>query len=196
MTIKNNDKGVEMSQSVKELEILKEPMAIGEVFAASGMFPDVKTQAQAVVKILAGRELGLSPFQAMRSLYLVNGKLAMMADVMASMLKKNDKYDYIVEKLDDAECTIVFYQINGDKKEIGKSTFTFKDAAKAGLVNKEVWKSYPRNMLFSRALSNGIRWFCPDVSCGYTVEEAEDITIKKDIKTITLNPGGVIDVND
>ena len=54
--------------------------------------------------------------------------------------------------------------------------FNFKDAAKAGLVNKDVWKNYTRNMLFARAISNACRFFCPEVISGYyTTEELEDL---------------------
>lgn len=154
-------------------ESLKEPMAIGEVFAKSGMFPDVKSQAQAVVKILAGKELGLSPFESMASIYVVNGKLALTSKAMAGLVKRSKKYDYVIKKLDDKECTLAFMK---EETEIGLSTFTFADGAKAGLVNKDNWKNYPRNMVFARALSNGCRWYCPEVVSGYySTEEIEDL---------------------
>lgn len=162
-----------MSDEIQTYDELKQPMAIGEVFAKSGMFPDVKSQAQAVVKILAGKELGLSPFEAMGNLYLVNGKLSLTSKAMAGLIKKSKKYDYIIKKLDDTECILSFVK---DDTEIGISTFTFKDAAKAGLVNKDVWKNYPRNMLLARAISNGCRWFCPEIISGYySTEELEDL---------------------
>lgn len=166
-----------MENNQLELSILKEPMAIGEVFAKSGMFPDVKTQSQAVVKILAGKELGISAFQSVSGVYMVNGKLALQANVMASLIKRSKTYDYTVNKLDETECSITIFSINDGKKEkLGDSVFTVKDAAKAGLINKDNWKNYPRNCLFARALSNGARWYCPDIICGwYTTEELEDI---------------------
>lgn len=180
----------------EQYEVLKEPLALGSVFAESGMFPDSKTQAQAAVKILAGRELGLTPFQSMKSIYVVNGRLALMSDVMANLVKKSQKYDYTVEKLDDKECVLAFFQLNGEKKELGKSSFTFMDASKAGLVNKDVWKSYPRNMLFSRALSNGVRWYCPDAVCGYyTVEEIEDIHVEPKADVVEITAGGEVKTN-
>jgi hypothetical protein len=179
-------------QELAIFESLKEPMAIGEVFAKSGMFPDIKTQAQAVVKILAGKEMGLTPFEAMNNLYIVNGKIAVMSNAMASIVKKGGKYDYKVDKLDDQECTLTFSRMNGEVKELGQSTFTFKDAAKAGLANKDVWKNYPRNMLFSRALANGVRWFCPDAACGYVVEELQDVAQVKEVKTIELKADGEV----
>lgn len=177
-----------------EIDILKEPMAMGDVFAQSGMFPDVKTKAQGAVKIMAGRELGLSPFESMKNIYLVNGKLALQANAMASLIKKNKKYDYHVDKIDDVECSITFYERTGDKKEaLGTSTFTFKDAAKAGLANKENWKNFPKNMLFARALSNGVRFYCPDAVCGWhTVEEYDDIEVTPVTTTIELKADGEV----
>src|SRR3972149_6955512 len=92
----------------QELDILKEPMALGNIFAESGMFPDTKTMAQAVVKILAGRELGLSPMESMTNIFFVNNKRALTSGLMASLLKKQGKYDYKVDKLDNEECSLSF----------------------------------------------------------------------------------------
>ena len=172
-----------MTEEGKELEILKEPLAIGEIFSKSSMFPDVKSQAQAVVKILAGRELGLSPFESMASVYVVNGRLALTAKAMAGLIKRSKKYDYIIKKLDDTECTI---DIMASGELVGSTTFTFKDAAKASLVNKDNWKNYPKNMLFARAISNACRFYCPEVISGYyTTEELEDLgdSVSSPVKT-------------
>lgn len=193
MPEKEKEKPQEMSKELQAADFLREPMQIGEVFAKSGMFPDVKTQAQAVVKILAGKEMGLTPFESMNSIYIVNNKLAVMSNAMASIVKKGGKYDYKVMKLDDQECSLSFFRLNGEVKELGVSTFTFKDAARAGLANKDVWKNYPRNMLFSRALANGVRWFCPDAACGNVVEELTDIEPVHTTKVIELTHEGVTD---
>ena len=184
------------NKSLQPLEILREPMALGEVFAASGIFKDVKTAAQAVVKILAGRELGLSPIEAMNSLYIVNDKIAVLTNTIASRIKKSGKYDYMINKLDEQECIITFVELNDtESKELGKSIFTIKDAAKAGIVNKDSWKNYPRNMLFARALSNGARWYCPDsLSSFHSVEELEDVNDNKE-KTVTIDAEGEVKEN-
>ena len=160
-------------QDVTIFEALREPMAVGEVFAKSGMFPDVKSQAQAVVKILAGKELGLSPFESMASVYVVNGKLALTSKAMSGLIKRSKEYDYVIKKLDDTECTV---DIVSAGELVGSTTFTYKDAAKAGLVNKDNWKNYPKNMLFARAISNAARFYCPEVISGYyTTEELDDL---------------------
>ena len=55
---------------------------------------------------------------------------------------------------------------------IGISTFTMKDAANAGLSGDN-WRKFSRNMLFARCISNGAKWYCPDLSGGplYTPDE-------------------------
>lgn len=185
-------------QEVMEIDSLKEPMSIAKVFSESGMFPDVKSQAQACVKILAGRELGLSPFESMKNLYLVSGKLAIQSNALASLVKSSAKYDYMLMSLTAEECKIVFLENVGDKqKELGVSEYTIKDAAKAGIINKENWKSYPKNMLFARALSNGVRFYCPDACCGWhTAEELEDVDENKITETIIMREGEVVNAQE
>jgi len=183
-----------LSKDLQASDVLREPMQMAEVFSESGMFPDIKTQAEAVVKILAGKEMGLTPFESMNALYIVNGKLALVSNVMARIVKKSNKYDYKIDKLDNEECTISFFTINGEKELLGKSTFTRKDAAAAGIINKDVWKNYPRNMLFARALSNGVRWFCPDSACGYSVEELNDLgPVQPEKKQISMDASGKVE---
>lgn len=186
-----------MTEQTTQLEVLKEPMALGEVFAASGMFPDIKTQSQAVVKIMAGRELGLSAFQSVSGIYMVKGKLALQAGVMSSLVKRSKKYDYTVDELTEKICKLTFYDISQtEHRKLGLSKFTFADAARALLVDKDNWKSYPKNMLFARALSNGARWYCPDVICGwYTAEEMQDTgleVVSPQKAIIELTAGGEV----
>ena len=183
-----------MENNNKELQLftndtLKEVQPLCDVFVQSGIFEDVKSAAQAIVKVLAGREIGLSPLESMMNLYIVKNRVAASAKVISSLIKKSKKYDYQIAKLDNEECTILFFDVHDERLEIGKSTFTLKDAARAGIVNGTNWKNYPRNMLFARAISNGARWYCPDVYCGYIQEELEGITEapKEDVVTITDN---------
>lgn len=180
------EKDLVVKEQSDMISFLSEQKALGSVFVESGMFKDIKSVAEAQVKILAGRELGLTPLESMTNVYIVNGKVACQAKVIAGLIMKSSKYKYYVEVLTDEECTINIVELNegGEEVALGKSVFTMKDAAKAGLVNKNSWKSYPRNMLYARALSNGAKWFCPDVYSGYVKEELEDEPVK--IETVTM----------
>ena len=155
-------------------------ISIGETFYKSGMFADIKSAQQAVVKIMAGAEMGISPFQAMSGIHIIQGKPTIGAGLMASRVKASGKYNYKVIEMTDKVCTIDF--IEGGQI-IGTSSFTIEDAKKAGTKNLD---KFPRNMLFARAMSNGVRWFCPDIYEGpvYVPEEMESIT--EDIQAVEV----------
>ena len=155
-----------------------EIMSIGKAFAESGMFPDVKTAAQAIVNIQAGQEIGIPPFAAMSGIHIIQGKPTIGAGVMASCVKGSNKYDYRVVESTEQVCSIDFYQ---GKEKIGNSTFTIADAKKAGTKNLD---KFPKNMLFARAMSNGVKWYTPDVFAGpvYTPEEFDVQPVTEDVK--------------
>ena len=145
---------------------------IGKMMAVSGYFQDAREAAQAAVKVQAGMEMGFGPFASMTGIYIIQGRPSIGANLMASAVKSNPKYDYRVREHNNSVCKIEFFEnVNGKRESIGVSEFTIDDARKAKVKNLE---SYARNMLFARAMSNGIRWYCPDVFAGnptYTPEE-------------------------
>lgn len=174
--------------------MIQEGMNLGKVFAESGVFPDIKSAAQGAVKILAGKEIGLSALQSLNSFYFVGGRLALMAQAMAALIKKSGKYDYQIVQIAPDVCTIKFFKIEESKRsEIGETTFDKKMAAAAGIINKDNWKNFPANMNFARALSNGARWYCPDVIFGfYTVEEMQDLEPDKKPTTVSIEANGEV----
>jgi len=164
-------------------EIIKnsqDAISIGETFYKSGMFADIKSAQQAVVKIMAGAEMGISPFQAMSGIHIIQGKPTIGAGLMASRVKASGKYNYKVLEMTDKVCSIEFTE---GGQPIGTSTFTIEDAKKAGTKNID---RFPRNMIFARAMSNGVRWFCPDIYEGpvYVPEEMAEVT--EDVQAVEL----------
>ena len=155
---------------------LQETMALGKTLAASGYFDDAKEAAQAVVKILAGRELGLGPIAAMTGIHIIQKKVTLGANLMAATIKRDPRYDYQVIEMTAKRCEIVFYEKGRD---IGCSVFSLEDAKNAGLSGAN-WTKYPRNMLFARAMSNGSRWYCPDAFGGAPVYTPEELGAQVD----------------
>ena len=144
-----------------------------KAMAASGFFTDTKQVSQAIVKILAARELGLGPFAGMNGINIIQGKPAFSANIMAACVKKSGRYNYRVTEMTDKNCTIEFMEYFGGKwNTVGVSSFTIEDAKKAGTKNLD---KFPRNMLFARAMSNGVRWYCPDVMSGSAVYTPEEL---------------------
>ncbi len=146
-----------------------EAIALGETFFRSGMFTDIKSAQQAVVKILAGAEIGIPPFMSMSGIHIIQGKPTIGAGLIASAVKGSGKYDYKVIEQTEKNCSIDFYQ---GKEKIGNSSFSIADAQKAGTKNID---KFPRNMLFARAISNGVKWYAPDIFAGpvYVPEEMD-----------------------
>ena len=170
---------------------LTEVMSIGKAFAESGMFADTKSAAQAIVKIQAGQEIGIPPFAAMTGIHIIQGKPTIGAGLIASRVKGSGKYDYKVIQQDEKICSIDFYQ---GVNKIGNSAFTIEEAKKAGTKNLD---KFPKNMLFARAISNGVKWFCPDVfsgpvyvpqEMGATVNEDEEVIEVETIQLPLLTP--------
>lgn len=163
---------------------INEIMSIGKAFAESGMFADTKSAAQAIVKIQAGQEIGIPPFQSMTGIHIISGKPTIGAGIIASRIKGSGKYDYKVQEQSDKVCSIDFYQ---GKDLIGNSTFTIEDARRAQTKNMD---KFPKNMLFARAISNGVKWFCPDIFSGpvYTPEEMGEV-VTQDIPHEVVNNG-------
>jgi hypothetical protein len=154
---------------------------VAKAMAASGFFPDAQSISKAVVKIMAGAEIGFGPFASMQGVNIIKGKPSYNANMMASSVKASEKYDYRIVSLTDDKCDLLFFE-NG--QEAGHSVFTIQDARKAGVSNLD---KFPRNMLFARAMSNGVRWYCPDVTNGNAVYTPEELGAEVD------EDGNVID---
>ena len=120
-----------------------DPMTIAKVFRASGMFPDIQSEAAAATKI-------------------IKGKAVLAANLMAAAIKRAGKYDYRAMVTDD-EARVEFRQRTHDGKweTIGITSFTMEDAKRAGLGGDN-WRKYPKAMLFARAISSGYKAHCPD----------------------------------
>jgi hypothetical protein len=152
------------------------PKGLAKVFYESKIFKDVGSEAQAIVKILAGREMGLSPIQAMNGVYIVENKVGYETKIFLSKLKKSGKYDYEVtftEKEGKTEsASVAFFRVEGKEiRGIGTSKFTIYDAARIGLINKSAYKNYPKLMMFYRAASDGMKMYCPDILEGSALAE-------------------------
>lgn len=139
-----------------------DPMTVAQVFKASGMFPDIQSEAAACAKIIIGRGLGLSDYDAMTGLHIIKGKAVLAANLMAASVKRAGKYDYRAT-CSDTECSIVFFgrTMDGKWEEIGTTEFTLEDARRAQLGGDN-WRKWPKAMLFARCISSGYKQHCPD----------------------------------
>ncbi len=156
-----------------------EMKATAQYFADSGFFSDARDVAKAFVKIKAGAEMGVSAMAAMTGIAIIQNKPVVGANLVASrVVSSGYKYrvNFVTDLASDGAtigCSIKYFDRNGDA--LGESVFTKEDAKAAGLLGKDNWRKYPRNMYFARAMSNGQKWYCPDALSGVTVYTPDEL---------------------
>lgn len=143
---------------------------VADTMGRSGLFKDVKSQEQAIAKVMFGRDLGLGATQALTGIHIIEGKPELSANLQAAMLRsyrspEGARYDYRAEVSADS-ATVVVLRVEagaGEPVEVGRTTFAMADAQRAGLA-KGNYNKYPGNMLFARAMTNAVAWFAPEVT--------------------------------
>jgi hypothetical protein len=168
---------------------LPELKQVGEIMFASGMFRDLKSVQQAMVKLLAGAELGYGPFRSLEAFHVIEGKPSETAAEISARIKASSKYRYNHywinakrERLDPVKdasadtfgCVVVVKElVGGEWEEQEPVVFTLDDAKVAGLASKDNWRKYSRDMLFARAISAAGRQHCADLFGGpaYTPDD-------------------------
>ena len=161
--------------TIDDLGRVAKMLAISNYFDAKGN--SEQSIAQIATKILAGQEMGYGPFASVQGIHVISGRPTLSANLMAAAVKAHPKYDYRVRKMSDIEVVVEFFESG---ESLGTSSFTIEEAKKAQTKNLD---KFPRNMLFARAMSNGVRWYCPDVFNGNTVYTPEEFDVTVDAST-------------
>ena len=171
---------IEKTMSVPEV------MDVAKAFSASGYFKDARDAAQAAVKIMAGQELGIPPVAAMTGIVIVKEKVTLSANMMAALVKSSGRYNYRVVQHTDSICEIAFFE---GGQQVGTSSFSMDEAKRANLSGAN-WTQYPKAMLFARAMTQGVRWYCPDVLSGiaaYTPEELGESATVEELPSVEVD---------
>lgn len=141
---------------------------------ARGFIPaHLKTEGEIAAVILAGLELGLQPMTALRSVYLVNGKVGVDASMqLALMLRAGITHEWVA---DGSDCKVAHLRLErGGRKH--EQRYTIDDAKRAGLAGSGTWQKHTPAMLRARCVSSAARAFAPDVLSGvYVPDELDEI---------------------
>jgi hypothetical protein len=124
---------------------------IAKMAAASGMCT-VRKWEEAAYLLATGCELGLSPMQSLRGIYVVNGKPVLSADLLVAVMRRSGLCEswHVVESTDE-RCTITTRRKG--EPEAATRTWTMADARRAQITGKPIWSQYPRTMLRHRCAS-------------------------------------------
>lgn len=189
-------RGAEFSD-LGHVSVLAEKLAIAVGAVKNGM-TDVDQRvaiSRFAARIVTGMELGLSPAQAVRGIYEVNGRTAMYAETLRGLLLSrgvvpSDDADAMEIGIENEDATKGHRDSWPDDvagfariRRVGWKTpktvrFTVRDAKQAGLWNKSgsPWLTYPKRMLEERAFGLWCRKYAADVTMNLPiVSEATDI---------------------
>lgn len=170
-------------------------MQMSEVLVRSGFLPDsIKTPQQAVAIILAGRELGIGPWQAIQGINIIKGRPTVSPQLMLALIEQSKLLEDISITGDAKSCTVMM-------KRRGRSphtfTFTMEDAKALGLADKSNYRTQPKVMLQWRAIGACSRIVFPDVIMKlYTPDEmGADVTITEDggMEVVNAETGEIVD---
>jgi hypothetical protein len=155
----NNNLPAVQSNFPSQIE-LQSVALIARTAHASGLYGGVGGEAKIMMILLAAKELGVGPCQALNGgIWSIQGKVEISARLMNGLIRRAGHSIKVVMS-DDTCCTLLGTRSDGDFFE---TSFTMDDAVKAGLANGNVWKKYPADMLYNRCMSRLARRLFSDV---------------------------------
>lgn len=143
--------------------------------AESSLVPPAyqKKPQNIVVAVGMGKALGLSAFQSIQEIMVVNGKPSLYGGTPKALVENSGLLEQFVELAPHealqkgyGECTVKRKGRNAVTRRFSK-----EDAERAGLWAKDTWKGYPGRMLMYRARSWALNDEFSDVLKGLKIAE-------------------------
>ncbi|NOW44130.1 hypothetical protein FHW96_000257 [Novosphingobium sp. SG751A] len=157
-------------------QTMEEAWRLSGALAASGMTPKAygNDQNKIMVGIMAGAEVGLTPFAALQSIAVIGNNPSLWGDGALALVQASGLLEDM-EEFDDGNVATCRLVRKGRTTPIVR-TFSQEDAKKAGLSGKSgPWSQYPQRMRQMRARAWAMRDGFSDVLKGlHIAEEARD----------------------
>lgn len=158
---------------------MDEAFRLAEAICLAGMAPrGMDTPQKAMIAIMRGLEVGLTPMMALDKIAIVNGRPVIWGDGAIGLVRGSGLCDYVKESIEgesDNRVAVCQAKRKGEQEPIERR-FSVADAKKAGLWGKSgPWQQFPERMLSMRARAFALRDLFADVLGGlYLREEIED----------------------
>lgn len=155
-------------------------------YRKAGLIPKhLETNAQAVGAILFCKQIGVSPLVGIGQVACIHGKFAAYGSLFTSLAQRDpdfgyDEIFYISEKqericvenknLHESAWACVVRTNKKGSPFINEFVFSMDDAKEAGII-RNVWKTYPKDMLRWKALARAYRSTYPAALNGILMAE-------------------------
>lgn len=135
---------------------------MAEQAVTSKMYRGMGEKAGVMMIMLAARELGIPPMQALNGgLNIISGKVELSARMMNALIRKAG-HKITISSSSDTACTLQGRR--SDNHDTAVVTYTIEEAKQAGLIKTGGgWTKCPKDMCFARALSRLARQLFSDV---------------------------------
>lgn len=165
---------------------------LAKAVCMSGLAPKgLEKPEAAMVAILHGMEVGLTPMMALQKIAVINGRPTIWGDGALGLVRGSGVCEYVTEKMEgmgDKRVAICTAKRKGEPDPITRR-FSVDDAKRAGLWDKGgPWKQYPERMLAMRARAFALRDGFADVLGGLYLAEELQGTETPAMKDITAPP--------
>lgn len=163
-------------------------MRVAEGLYNSGLFPNAKSPAGAFAIVQYGHELGIPPMVSLQNINIVSGKPCVNGQIMLSKaISAGVTYEVLSETLEG--CSIRFKR----GETTYTATFDKADATAAGLLGKDNWRKFPKDMYFWRAVAKGVRRIAPESIMGlYLPDEIHPDGARPEVREPIETTGEVI----
>jgi len=153
------------AHSIADIEKLAEAVARSRMFG-------IQTKEQALVLMAISQAEGRHPALAARDYNIIQGRPAKTSEaMMRDFISAGGRVEW--HQLTDDAADATFTHPQGGTIRILWDTAR---ATKAGLASKDMWRKFPRQMMRSRCVSEGVRTVCPSATSGFYVpEEVRDL---------------------
>lgn len=180
-----------MSEST-QLVPLAEIERMAAAVAKSALF-GCKTPDQAMALMLLAQSEGMHPMKAVQEFHIISGRPSRKAEAMLARFQQaGGSVKWIT--LNDAVAEAVFSHPQGGEAtirwsfEMASKITTKEDGQTIPLTSKKVWKEYPRAMLRSRCISEGVRTVYPGATGGLPTPEEIEALPDKDMGDAEIVP--------
>lgn len=145
---------------------------LAKILVESKLLPrSLSTPAAAFTVIMAGRELGLTAMQSLRSLHVIEGKPVMSADLMVALCLRSSVCESF--RLVESTDKVATYEATRKGEKPVRLSWTKEQAQTAGLLGKANWKNHLPDMLRARCKAALARIVFPDLMLG--IYDADEI---------------------
>jgi hypothetical protein len=124
----------------------------------------VRSPEEALIRIMHGRTLGITSMQALRFVYVVNGRAAVDSTLLRALCLSHPECEEFA--LLESTPQAATFRARRRGHAAVTLTWTLEDAKRARLLEKDSWRAYPAQMLRARVTADLARLVFPDAVAG------------------------------